>query len=84
MVYLAIGDYGKAIADFSKALLLEPHNPFALFNRGRASFDLCDWPNSLNDLNKFLSIYDPAALQSRMKKTGQYANIIVPVIQALG
>jgi tetratricopeptide (TPR) repeat protein len=62
--YADRGDYNQAIADYNKALELQPDNALAFSNRGDAYYQKQDYALAINDYNKALLIkpgFSPAA-----------------------
>ena len=52
------GDYQGAIADYTKAIEINPHYLIAYHNRGNAKYDLSDYQGAISDYTKSLEI-DP-------------------------
>lgn len=50
--YSKTGNFGTAIADFSKAIDLDPENAGAYSNRGEAWLYLKEWQKARTDLTK--------------------------------
>lgn len=49
-------DYTGAIADFSKAIELDPENKYAYYSRGTAKYELEDYIGAIADYSKAIEI----------------------------
>src|SRR5439155_869351 len=66
-VYSALGDYEQALADFSAAVRLDPHESVAYNNRGNARYFLKDYEHALMDFAEAIRLdpHGPVAYNSR-------------------
>ena len=58
-IYYEQGEWGKAVADYSEAIRLDPQNPLAYGKRGAALLENKDYDNAIADLNDAIGL-DPA------------------------
>ncbi len=63
--YATNGDYDRAIADFDKAIQLQPDDAIAYNNRGLAYFKEPDYNRAIADLKKVVEISSEVATTSR-------------------
>src|SRR5690606_4771113 len=61
-----LGDYQNALADYSQAILIDPQDSYALYNRALVRTRLGDWRGAVSD-------YD-VSLQLRSDNTDAYLN----------
>jgi tetratricopeptide (TPR) repeat protein len=55
-IHLEVYEFDEAIADFTKAIELNPKNPFAYVGRGEAYFNKYQYDQAISDLSKALDL----------------------------
>ena len=66
------GDYQGAIADYDKAIEINPQNAAYYYNRGYANYKLGDRRNQCIDVMKAASLGDAASVQLLSGKFGDW------------
>jgi tetratricopeptide (TPR) repeat protein len=88
LTYSEQGDYAQAIADFTKAIELDPNNATAYFNRGLAQVNLGDPEQAIADFTKAIELDPDHALAYNNRgdvyyKAGDYAQAIADFTKAI-
>jgi len=74
LIYMKLGDYEEAVADFTRALQLSPDETYIYADRAWSYFELANYQAAIRDFTAFLE-YDPSSLETYHGKGDAQVNI---------